>query len=198
MFLKSSFKRLVTLAALIAALAIGSALAATAQADQPVERSTSYLYTWPPPGVQVPGALSRLSRTDQGITLDIKTSGLDAGAAYTVWWIVFNVPDECAPPGCSGADFGNPLVEASALWATGHVIGGNGKANFAAHLQESKPHGQVLFGPGLTDAKGAEIHLVVRSHGLPIPGLVDEQIHTFAGGCAVNVCEDHQYAVHLP
>jgi hypothetical protein len=27
---------------------------------------------------------------------------------------------------------------------------------------------------------------------------VDEQIHTVGGGCLVNVCDDHQFAVHQP
>lgn len=40
-----------------------------------------------------------------------------------------------------------------------------------------------MFGRGLTNPTQAEIHAVVRTHGPVIPGMVDEQIHTFNGGC---------------
>ena len=58
---------------------------------------------------------------------------------------------------------------------------------------------------GLTDPQGAEVHLVVRSHGERITGMVNDQINTFAGGCTAessfgaaespNECEDQQFAV---
>ena len=161
--------------------------------------STSNMYTFPPPGVLVPGAYSTLDRTSDAVTMTINTSELDGGAAYTVWWVVFNNPENCSTPNqCSADDFAVPPVNSSVLWATGHVIGKNGVGNFAGHLKEGAAPGEVLFGPGLTNGEGAEIHLVVRSHGQPIPGQLDEQIHTFLGGCSVNACEDLQFAVHQP
>ena len=53
-----------------------------------------------------------------------------------------------------------------------------------------------MFGSGLLEAQGAEVHLILRTHGLPIPGWVDEQISTFEGGCEVNVCANQQFAIH--
>jgi hypothetical protein len=61
---------------------------------------------------------------------------------------------------------------------------------------------------GLMDARKAEIHFVIRSHGPLIPGIIHEQISTFNAGCGgfppelgtpgPNTCEDLQFAVHLP
>ena len=151
----------------------------------------------PVPENEVPGSSSTLVRTKNGITMTIHTSELEEGAAYTVWWVVFNNPEFCVA-GCNGPDLGIPEVAGSVLWATGHVIGNNGVGNFAANLGEGKPKGQILVGPGLLDAEGAEVHFIVRSHGQPIPGLVNEQISTVGGGCGTNVCEDVQFGIHMP
>jgi len=96
----------------------------------------------------------------------------------------------------SGIIGGHPGVESSVLWATGHVVGDDGQAGFAGQLQVGNPPGQVMFGSGLLEAQGAEVHLILRTHGLPIPGWVDEQISTFEGGCEVNVCANQQFAIH--
>ncbi len=126
------------------------------------------------PGAVVNGSSATLHRSNNGVTVNIKTTDLVPGDAYTVWFVVFN----------SGSPDGPP---SAVLFATGHVIGGNGKGNFSAHLSESPG--------GLTNAEGAEFHMVIRSHGQPIPGMVDEQIHTFEGGCETNTCADHQVVI---
>jgi hypothetical protein len=76
------------------------------------------------------------------------------------------------------------------------VVPPTGRGNFGASLRVGGPTRQVLFGPSLLDARQAEVHLVVRSHGQPIPGLVQEQIGSFEGGCDINACEDVQFAIH--
>ena len=59
------------------------------------------------------------------------------------------------------------------------------------------------------DSHGAEVHLVARSRGPAVPGLVSAQIGSYASGCdvflnppavptAVGECADNQFAVHLP
>jgi hypothetical protein len=45
--------------------------------------------------------------------MTIHTSSLDPGAAYTVWWFIYNNPEECAEETCADADFANPLVQAT-------------------------------------------------------------------------------------
>jgi hypothetical protein len=142
-------------------------------------------------GSIVEGSSAMLVRTDKGVTMTIHTSGLDPGAAYTVWWVIYNNPEHCQSDLCTDPpDFGNPDVQATLLHATGHVIGNNRVGNFAAHLAEGDPSsGDEL---GLVDASKAQIELVVRSHGQPIPGMVKEQITMFNGGCSINVCESEQ------
>jgi hypothetical protein len=144
--------------------------------------------------------------------MSIQTTGL-AQEAYTVWWIVFNNPANCSDGACGEDDIfifdedgniigpnvpGREAAEISVLWAAGNVVGVAGNAGFAGHLQEGKIKGDINFGPGLTNVDGAEIHLVVRTHGPAIPGRVKEQISTFLGGCDVNVCDDVQFALPAP
>ena len=103
-------------------------------------RSTSNLWLVggdPVPGNQVPGASSTLVRTQDAITMTIHTSGLDPGAAYTVWWIIFNNPGACSDGVCGLDDFGNGAAAPPLLWAAAHVIGNSGVGNFAAHLEEN-------------------------------------------------------------
>lgn len=150
----------------------------------------------------VDGASSTLIRNDAGITMTIITSDLVPGDAYTIWWVIFNNPEYCAIPGaCAGGDLaprgGDPAIQSSVAYGTGHVVSGTGVAGFAAHRVPGDMTG-VRFGPGLISPKKAEVHLVVRTHGQPIPGMVDEQIGSLNGGCPPNTCEDHQFAIHIP
>jgi hypothetical protein len=128
---------------------------------------------------------STLTRTDSGIAFSLSTTGLQAGHAVTIWWMVFN-PD-------------GPL---SVQYAAGHVIDEGGAAEFGGYLQEGDTEGVINHGPGLLDAQGANVVLVVRDHGLADPGRVNEQIHTF-GVCnpptppgAPLSCTDLQISMH--
>ncbi len=143
---------------------------------------------------------SQLVRDKRGVTATIWTTGLEGGGAYTVWWVIFNDPAACAGP-CDGGDLGIPKVKGSVIWATGQLVGSDGFGNLTARLREADTSGDRPFdlpgdAVGLIDARKAEIHLVVRSHGPVIPELVYEQVGTFAGACDVNACEDQQFAVH--
>jgi hypothetical protein len=146
----------------------------------------------------VPGSSATLVRADTGVTIIIHTSGLDPGAAYTVWWVIYNYPQYCATNPCTFGDLGNADVQGTILNATGKVIGNNRLGSFGAHLAEGDTSGlslPVTFpgdAVGLVDARTAQILLGVRSHGLPIPGQVKEQISMFNGGCPPNACEDEQ------
>lgn len=161
---------------------------------------------------------SNLYRNGNGLTINFKTTGLMPGHAYTLWWVVWNKPENCETPGaCVESDFANALnVEVQLLYATGSVAGNNGKGNFSAHLKENDDSGSIheLFGlpnlGGLQDAQKAEIHAVLRSHGPKIPGQVSDQINSYEGGCVVNFpafteipveegeCGDIIVAIHAP
>jgi hypothetical protein len=136
--------------------------------------------TIPPGGSSIPSepaGSSTLTRTDSGIAFSLQTSGLQAGHAVTVWWMVFN-PD-------------GPL---SVQYAAGHVIDEGGTAEFGGYLQEGDTDGVINGGPGLLDATGANVVLVVRDHGPADPGSVDQQVHTF--GVCNPTCTDLQVSMH--
>ena len=147
-----------------------------------------------------PTDVSTLVRNDDGIAVEIRTSNLDPGT-YTVWWVIFNHPEYCAAAPCMGSDLpgngGDPLIEASVLFADGGFVGPNGKGRFASGLAVGQTK-DALFGPGLVAPHGAEVHLLVRTHGAPLLDALHAQITTPGGGCPPNTCVDQQFAVHLP
>jgi len=159
---------------------------------EPASKSYGVLHPQLPDGSISPdpveGSSATLVRTDTGLTMTIHTSGLDPGAAYTVWWVIYNNPQHCATDPCTFADLDNADVQGTILNATGHVIGNNGVGNFAAHLAEGDTSGlslPVAFPGdtvGLVDARKAQILVGVRSHGQPIPGMVKEQTSMYNGG----------------
>ena len=113
----------------------------------------------PPDGewLEIEGASSTLHRSKNGITVNFKTNGLIPNNAYTVWWVVFDNPG--TPPG--------PPTQVS--YATGHITGKSGIGNFTAHLKT---------GSGFNNPLTAEVHVVLRSHGQAVPGLIPNQILT--------------------
>lgn len=165
---------------------------------------------------------STLHRSNNGITINYKTSGLTPGYAYTLWWVIWNKPQNCDTPGaCTDADFLiADQVEVEVLYGGGHVVGNNGKGNFSAHLNVDDDSDTINDLFGLPPAGGlqtgntlsAEVHAVLRSHGPKIPGLVNEQIGSYVGGCtdpfaiapfteipdAVGECGDIEFAIHPP
>jgi len=133
---------------------------------------------------------AELQRAASGVAVRIDTTMLTPGNAYSVWWIIFNNPGACDPSGCSDADFGITAVEASVLNATGRVAdaNGNGDVSFNAflpvgfiHTAPASGNLRQPFGPGLQNVQGAEIHLVIKSHG-PATGNI-EQISTLMADC---------------
>jgi hypothetical protein len=105
-----------------------------------------------------------LVRTDRGISMTFRTTGLPAGEPVTLWWIIVE---------------GGSVV--SAQWAAGHVIGNNGAGGFGGSLAVGDTSG--CFHPafpcqGLSDPRGATVLLLARTHGEKDPGRLPEQIHT--------------------
>jgi hypothetical protein len=185
-------KRLAVLCGVTAAL-LSAAPAQAAGAQQ--TSSAVYLFS---NGSIVPNAQASLVTSSAGASMSLLTSGLVPGDAVTVWWVVFNYPNNCAGPSaghpfqCGPSDLGNPAVSASILFATGHVIDGSGAGDYGAHLAVGDTSG-ALFGPGLLAPLTAHVHLVVRDHGAALPDILSEQIHSF-GVCNV-ACTNVQFAV---
>ena len=163
---------LITLAivGLLAAIPLSRAGAAT--------RTTSDVTLLADPSVVV--GTSTLTRTESGISFSLETSGLAAGHAVTVWWMVVN-PD------------GGVAV----LYAAGHVINDSGTAEFGGYLQVGDSDGYVMGDDTtLEDALQATVYLVVRDHGPANPRTVTAQIQTF--GVCNPTCTDLQISEHQP
>ena len=149
-------------------------------------------------GAFVGGAAS-LTRSKRSVWATVHTSGLHMNAAYSIWWVVWNDPKKCAD-GCGEDDIG--IKGNSVFNAGGFVTGYDGTANVSIHAETgSIAQGVEELLPGgikKNNGFGAEIHLVIRSHGPILPDMVDVQISTFEGACAVQNCIDHQAAVFKP
>jgi hypothetical protein len=148
---------------------------------------------------EVPGAWSALVRTDSGVAATLHTSGLAANSAATLWWVFFNNPAACVDA-CDLPDLFVPAVQASVQYASGHVIGSHGVASYGAYITEGDTSGCAapsLPCNGLLDSRAALVHLVVRTHGQADPQLIDEQIHSFNGGCNPT-CLNVQASIHEP
>jgi glucose/arabinose dehydrogenase len=120
---------------------------------------------------------STLTRTASGVSFTLSTTGLEAGHAVTIWWMVFN-----------------PDGSVSVQYAAGHVVGASGTASFAGFLRVGDTNGVINGGPGLLDPLEANVVLVVRDHGELDPSQVNQQIMTFD---ACNpTCTDLQISMH--
>jgi hypothetical protein len=163
-----------------------------------VTTSTVHVF---PAGPNKEGASSTLVRNNAGVTTTFLSPNLTVGDVYTLWWVIFNYPANCSGGVCNLDDVvpfpGNTAAGVSLIYGAGHVIPTSGRGNFAADLAVGDTTG-AMFGPGLIDPLGAEIHAVLRTHGPVIPGLLDEQLSTFTGGCSVNTCANEISAEHRP
>jgi hypothetical protein len=194
----------------LAVLVVFSA-ASAANAGAPPLKTTAAVFSLPD-FAPIAGASSTIVRTDGGARFSLSTSGLPGGHAITLWLIIFNEPGNCATPNaCDLGDIdpASPAV-VTVTFGAGRVVGPSGQANYAGHIAVgnlNRPSAlpdemQRLFGPGLTDARGADFLLVVHDHTELEPGRIAEQIHSFGVGCPGDdgfACVDPQasYNSHL-
>jgi hypothetical protein len=156
----------------------------------PADHSTSPVFTLPPPFPPDVVGTSTVVRTDNAVSVRVGTSGLEPGDAVTLWVIVANAPDECQSglPGlsrCGPEDHLAGRGQISVHYGAGRIVAENGTASYGAHLRVRDTSQALLEGePGLLDPRRAEVILVLKTHGQRIPGLVSDQLRTFAGGCA--------------
>lgn len=179
-------RRTLAVAGVVALLVL--AVTAVPATGQPADRSTSPVFTIPPPAPPSTVGSSTVVRTDNGLSVRLKTSGLQPGHAVTLWLVVANAPQECQAgtplSQCGPADHEAGRGGISVHHAAGHVVGDDGTANYGAHLRVGDTS-RALFEQdrGLVDPRGAEVILIVKTHGPKIAGLVSEQLRTFLGGC---------------
>jgi hypothetical protein len=172
---------------------------AFADGDSPRTYQTANMFMFGNPSVLEYGGAT-LFRSKQRVEMRVATSGLHMKSSYTVWWVVFNNPGACAG-GCGLSDLSNPATRPSVLYAAGFVTGDGDSGNVTAHLDAGEPPKgvDVQLGHGLERGNGlaAEIHIVVRAHGMTTPGVVDKQIGSFNGGCSPS-CSNVQAAMFKP
>jgi hypothetical protein len=144
----------------------------------------------------VPGASSTLVRTANGIDISLQTSGLPADHAVTLWALIFNNPSMCGSGGCdeSRGDLGIPGVQGSVQHVAGHVVGST--STFAGRLVVGDA-ADAFFGPGLLNPFGAEIHLIVRDHGVASADIITDQFNNDSPRFCNVACFDIQKSVHL-
>lgn len=173
-----------------------------------------------------PIGASELIRSPNGIEARYATSGLTPGNAMTLWFIVFNYPEQCAAGAylCTPADLGDTPAQGDFLVAAGHVIGGN---VFAGSLNAGDNGGSGLAEvlgcedctPGLIEPESALVLLAVHDHGPAQSGdVLKAQISSYLGGCvgpfngdefgfatgpgdlpdAVGECSTTQFSAHAP
>lgn len=186
--------------AVLALIAITFASAAPASAAG-VESGTSGVFSIGPGHTfiaDVPGATSTLERTPNGISVLVRTPGLLAGHAVTVWALIFNDPTACLA-GCEemSGDLNVPGVKGSVFHVTGHVVGA-GETSFGGRVNVGDS-AHAFVGPGLLDPYGARIHLIIRDHGIAGAGaLLQRQFNDNSPRFCNLTCFDAQKSVHLP
>ncbi|PJF39395.1 MAG: hypothetical protein CUN54_08815, partial [Phototrophicales bacterium] len=101
---------------------------------------------------EIEGTSATLTRHENGVHVEVQTSDLEPGHAFTMWWVIFNEPENCTDGECGADDVlildenGDPMlddegglifnadqmanVNISFLRADGHVIDENGTATF--------------------------------------------------------------------
>ncbi len=146
-----------------------------------------HVVTHPATGAMAPvaGASAHIVRSAEGVTVQMHTRDLEPGTVYTAWWVLANNPEVCEASPCSGADFVGKAAEAQTevAYADGVIVGESGEAHFAAYLPVGEVTDDPWFGNGFTNPTGAEIHLVINSHGPLIPERASEMLNTYRAGC---------------
>lgn len=118
-----------------------------------------------------------MTRDDDSVHVRAALSHIKKKSVYSVWWIIFNNPAGCADGGpgvCGESDVypGGP-ADAAVINAAGFITGKDRTGYFVADLEVGVPPASTVapFGQ-LNDSMGAEIHMVIQSHGRPVPGSV--------------------------
>lgn len=133
---------------------------------------------------QVDDAWASLVRTANGVSYQIHTNSLTPGNAYTLWLVIVNNPEACAPQPCTAPDIIlNAASDSQVRYAAGHVAGGSGEGTLAGAVREGALSGW-LTDRSFDDSTTAEVHLVVNDHGPAQPAFMPDMIHTYRGGCA--------------
>ena len=143
------------------------------------------------------------------VHFDGSFTGLRSNTAYSLWWGIFNRPQQCTDP-CDFDDVNNGVGQsfnagsfisdaegagdASAFLPVGRIPRGVGRVSDDVMLAAGRS-GEV----GLRRPFGALIVVVVRQHGAPNAANIGDQTSTFFGACPGGVgCSDDQVFAFAP
>ncbi len=108
-----------------------------------------------------------LTRSKDGLWLDIAAENLVAGHAHSIWWVIFDNPHGCKDDGCGLDDLNRRSAQPTLVNGDGFVAAA-GVDNFRTHLDRHDVGGrQVRLGDpsGVDNPYQAIVHAIVRSHG---------------------------------
>jgi hypothetical protein len=212
--------RRATAAALLALLL--TAVVAQAATAAPRDKQPLHDFATQKP---ITGAFSMVGRSDDAITSKVRTAATP-GHAVTMWYVIFNVPENCNTGGCGEDDIfvdGDPesgfnlaQIDAARISVVyggdGDVVNPGGRVALDGGLAEGEiPTGSVpvvigdpddgalVPGPvtGLEDAQTAEVHIVLQDHGQAHDDPVLLEQQLTGFQTACNPeCVDVQFAVH--
>ena len=194
---------------LVLALAVPMNAEAKSKKDHPPHSTFQASNFHDFPGSTIPQASAgTLIRTKKDVRGQFAMSDLHPDAAHTMWWVVWNDPGVCATNPCGLDDLGAPGN--SVFNATGFLTGADGTANISVYMDDHElPEGLDAPIPGGLDKHngfGAELHLLVESHGAITAGEVDIQISKDGGACKIldpipphdDICVIYQGIFFLP
>jgi hypothetical protein len=132
-----------------------------------------------------------LTRSSQGLAADIEiTAGLTSGYAYSVWWAIFDNPQGCDANGCDAFDLRNIRQAQGSLVNGGGFVAGGGPVFHQTELTRHDVEGKSVEAgdpSGVDNTYGAEVHLVVRSHGEAETDPADLMVQTGTFGVFCNL-----------
>jgi hypothetical protein len=181
--------RLGLIAAAVSAATLLPTGSALAEHPSPVSRATASWW-WDDSSVV---GLTTLVRTPGALDSTYRARDLTPGDAVTLWFIVFNHPENCSTTPCSIAgDVFNPAAGADFYWGDGRVVGDSGRVTFVGRLRidDTTHSGKAETGLAepvpLSNPLGAEVVLALHSHGPAATGdALAAQLNSFTGGCEV-------------
>ena len=168
-------------------------------ATAPVIVTTEPINEFPGSGSGISGEAT-LTRTSDGLSVDQDVEGLTPGNAYTVWWAIWDNPQQCEHSPCEPSDLFVRAAQGSLVNGGGFVAAATTQfysSELARHDVEGR---QVWVGDasGVDNTYGAQVHVVLRDHGMAVadPADLAVQTSTFNGFCNP-VCANVSDAVFL-
>lgn len=185
------------LATVTLALSVGGPGAASAQEGFTTDRATLFTPADCTSNCIVAGD-SSIIRSGDVVTYSVRARHLDRSRAYVLWAFVFNAPEACVSSPCGNADLGDPATGPSLFRLSGGSSDDFGNVLLSGLINDRDQAASAVFGAGLTNPAGAEMHFVLRDHGIPGRSGFQGERGSYYSGCTPDVsrCENKAMAIH--